>query len=111
MNAKTTRILKEARPLLWPWCAVVLAGVLPLLPSLRSVGWIGLAGFFVGIPLLAALPLGEEFQHRTFSLLLSQPIGRIEIWRVKMSAAIVAVLTTSLVLSLSWSRGNLPMCR
>ena len=26
MNAKTTRILKEAHPLLWPWCAVALAG-------------------------------------------------------------------------------------
>ena len=28
MNAK--RILKEARPLFWPWCAVALAGALPL---------------------------------------------------------------------------------
>ena len=36
MNAKTTRILKEARPLFWPWCAVVLAGALPLrLPVIR----------------------------------------------------------------------------
>ena len=30
MNAKATRILKEARPLFWPWCAVALAGALPL---------------------------------------------------------------------------------
>ena len=30
MNAKTTRILKEARPLFWPWCAVAMAGALPL---------------------------------------------------------------------------------
>ncbi len=30
MNAKTTRILKEARPLFWPWCAVMIASALPL---------------------------------------------------------------------------------
>ena len=42
MNA--TRILKEARPLFWPWCAVALAGALPLVYPLdwiaRSI-WSG----------------------------------------------------------------------
>jgi len=79
MNAKTTRILKEARPLLWPWCAVAIAGVLPLFQPLHSIADISSIGFFLGIPLLATLSLGNEFQHRTLSILLTQPVDRMEI--------------------------------
>ena len=46
MNAKTTRILKEARPLFWPWCAVVCAGALPLLHPPYPLGEISVWGFF-----------------------------------------------------------------
>jgi hypothetical protein len=101
MNAKTPRILKEAHPLFWPWCAVILAGVLPLAHSPQSIGWISPIGFFLGIPLLATLPLGDEFQHRTFSLLLSQPVGRMVIWGEKLSVTVVAVLSAVLVFSLA----------
>ena len=52
MNAKTTRILKEARPLFWPWCAVAAAGVLPLAHPPQLIELIWLIGFFLGIPLL-----------------------------------------------------------
>ena len=48
MNAKSIRLLKEARSLFWPWCAVALAGLLPLvgLPSNsilkdEAVGFVG----------------------------------------------------------------------
>jgi hypothetical protein len=99
MNTK--RILKEARPLFWPWCAVILAGVIPLVRSLHSIEWISLFGFFLGIPLLATLSLGNEFQHRTLSLLLSQPVGRMEIWGEKLSVTVVAVLSAVLVFSLA----------
>ncbi len=116
MNAKTMRILKEARSLFWPWCAVIIAGVLPLLKqshSARMVGgsvWgvlhliepISFLGFFVGIPVLATLSLGNEFQHRTLQLLLSQPVGRMEIWGEKMSVTIVAVLSAALVFCYGW---------
>jgi len=101
MNAKTTRIFKEARPLFWPWCAVILAGVIPLVRPLHSIEWISLFGFFLGIPLLATLSLGNEFQHRTLSLLLSQPVGRMEIWGEKMGVTVVAVLSALLVFSLA----------
>ena len=74
MNALTTRILKEARPLLWPWCA----GALPLVYRLGQTQLIWMIGLLV-VPLLATIPLGNEFQHRTLSLLLSQPIGRMTI--------------------------------
>jgi hypothetical protein len=99
MNAK--RMYKEARPLFWPWCAVVLAGALPLSRPLHSIAWISLFGFLVGIPLLASLPFGDEFQHRTFSLLLSQPISRMEMWHEKLNATVVAVTSAALILSLS----------
>ncbi len=113
MNAKTTRILKEARALLWPWCAVTIAGVLPLVhhQSGSHGGWTGwplvhegipVLGFFAGIPLLATLSLGNEFQHRTVSLLLTQPVSRTKIWGEKLSVTIVAVLSAALVFCYSW---------
>ena len=59
-------------------------------------------GFLLGIPLLATLPFGNEFQNRTFSLLLSQPISRMEIWREKLSVTAIVVFTAALVFFLSW---------
>ena len=100
MTAKTTRILKEARPLFWPWCAVVLAGALPLAHPLDWGPFIGLIGFFA-VPLLATLPLGDEFQHRTLSLMLSQPVGRMTIWGEKLSVSVVAIVSAVLVFSLA----------
>ena len=111
MSAKTKRILKEARSLFWPWCAVIIAGALPLLQQSRAAlnkgallwgvyNWIesvSFLGFVLGIPLLAILPIGNEFQHRTLPLLLSQPISRMKIWSEKLSVTIVAVVSVALV--------------
>jgi ABC-type transport system involved in multi-copper enzyme maturation permease subunit len=116
MTAKTTRILKEARSLFWPWCAVIIAGALPLLEQSQSVLmegaplWgvphliepVSFLGFILGIPLLATLSLGNEFQHRTLLLLLSQPVDRTEIWGEKMSVTIVAVVSAALVFCYGW---------
>ncbi len=115
MNAKTTRIFKEAHTLFWPWCAVTLAGALRLFEQAQTVQgsgglWgvhtliepISLLGFFLGIPLLATLSLGSEFQHRTVGLLLSQPVGRMEIWTEKMSVTVVAVFSATLVYWYVW---------
>jgi len=104
MTAKTKRLLKEARPLFWPWCAVMIAGALPLATGSHE-DWteaIGAVGFFGGIPLLATLSFGHEFQHRTLSLLLSQPISRMEIWREKLTVTVVAVLSAALVFYYGW---------
>jgi len=95
MNAQ--RIYKEARPLFWPWCAVVLAGALPLLRPPAPLGAISQLVLALGIPLLATLPFGTEFQNRTFSLLLSQPISRMEIWWEKLSITAIVVFTASLI--------------
>jgi hypothetical protein len=100
MTAQSTRILKEARPLLWPWCAVALAGALPLVHPFDWTPLIYAIGFFA-VPLLATLPLGDEFQHRTLSLMLSQPIGRMAIWGEKLSVTVVAIVSSVLVFSLA----------
>jgi ABC-type transport system involved in multi-copper enzyme maturation permease subunit len=104
VNSKTTRILKEAHGLFWPWCAVMTAGALPLVPGPHPDWTEGIAftGFFIGFPLLATLSLGNEFQHRTLSLLLSQPVSRMEIWREKLSVTLVAVLSAALVFYYGW---------
>ena len=110
MNATGTRIFKEARSLFWPWCAVTIAGALPLLEQSHSARWgggfrgihyliepLGFLGFFLGIPLLATLSLGNEFQHRTLQLLLSQPVSRMKIWGEKMSVTAIAVTSSIFV--------------
>src|SRR5712671_3865680 len=109
MTPKTFRIFKEARSLFWPWLAVMTAAALPLLERSWSVGsgaaplWgihqviepASFLGFFIGLPLLATLSLGNEFQCRTIPLLLSQPVGRTEIWSEKIIVALAAVLSAA----------------
>jgi hypothetical protein len=53
-------------------------------------------GFFFGLPLLATLSLGNEFYHRTFSLWLTQPAGRMQLWGEKMGVMCAAVLSAGL---------------
>src|SRR2546426_7810057 len=115
MSSRSTILLKEARALLWPWCAVMLAGTLSLL--LPFMSWFAGSllllvyrlGFAIGIPLLAALSLGNEFQHRTVSLLLSQPVDRMRIWNAKWSVLILAVLSSALVYAVGqWTIGQRP---
>jgi hypothetical protein len=100
MNA---RLIKETRALL-----PVFAGTLPLivLPQLiwppSGFGYLALG---VACVLMAGSAFGTEFQHRTISLLLSQPIARSVIWRDKMlvlgagMAASLAVLLCCLAVS------------
>src|SRR6202162_3559766 len=110
MSARTTRMRKEARALFRPWCGVVILCALPLFH--RSNGFlhryyislsdISALSAYLGIPMLAILSLGNEFQHRTFSLLLSQPVGRMVIWCEKMAVVIVAVISAALVPCVAW---------
>src|SRR5215475_8498183 len=108
MRSKSTMLLKEARSLFWPWFAVTLAGAVSGLPPTTSwswpgEGWLGLAysaGFWIGMPLLAARSLGSEFQHRTLPLLLAQPVDRMKIWNTKWSVLSVSVLSSAAVYGL-----------
>lgn len=99
MNTKA--LIKESRPLFLPWCAVMLTGLVSLIRPLHSIGWIGLLGIVLGVPLLATLPFGSEFQNRTLSLLLAQPVRRARIWIEKSCVAFVAVATVLSVFAFS----------
>jgi hypothetical protein len=111
MNAKTMRLLKEARPLFWPWFVVTLAAFLPLVTPNEFTESISRIAFWGGVPLLATLSFGDEFQHRTLSLLLAQPAGRMEIWREKLSVTFVAVLSVVLIFFLAGRAASLGLER
>jgi len=107
MSARMVRIKKEMRALFGPWCAVVIAGALPVIMphSYTAVGVMpaGLAeslsflSFFFGVPLLATLSLGDEFRYGTLSLWLAQPSSRLQLWGEKMSVMCPAALSAALV--------------
>ena len=102
-----TGLKKEMRTLAWPAAAVLAATVLPL-------GWVGLAegifgvvdgwprqtalsAFILGTALLVALPFGTEFQQRTLSLILSQPVSRARVWFEKWGALAAVLLVLAAV--------------
>lgn len=97
MNARMVRLKKEARALFWPWSAVVIAGASPLVVPHAYAEPLSFLSFFFGIPLLATLALGNEFYHRTFSLWLTQPVSRMQLWGEKMTVMLAAVLSAGLV--------------
>jgi TonB family protein len=107
MSPRAVRLFKEVRPMLWPWCAVSLLGAVRLLTGEFRLGpvhldQLALLGAFVGIPLLATLPFGSEFQHHTLPVLLSQPEDRGKIWSDKTVVSIVSALAAAAVYYLSW---------
>src|SRR5262249_19470349 len=73
VDSPSVRIFKEARLLLWTWLAVIAAAAAKVVaissPVLSVLNVASAAGFYIGIPLLAALPFGEEFQQRTLAFL------------------------------------------
>ena len=90
------RIIKEVRLLFGPWCLVVVAALLPLLRgtfhwSKDFASVFCSVGFFAGVPFLAALSLGGEFQQRTIALLLGQPVERTRIWAEKQMVLLVVL--------------------
>lgn len=97
MNARLTRMKKEARALFWPWCATVMAGALLFVVHYPFAQDLNVLSFFLGIPLLATLSLGMEFQHRTLSLWLAQPATRTQLWGEKMVVMCAAVISAALV--------------
>lgn len=99
MNARLIRIKKEVRALFWPWCAVMIAGASPLVVPHDYAEPFSFLSFFLGVPLLATLSLGNEFYHRTFSLWLTQPLTRMRLWGEKMTVMLPVVLSAGFVSS------------
>ncbi|HXY23549.1 MAG TPA: hypothetical protein VEI73_02805 [Candidatus Acidoferrum sp.] len=97
-NARIVRIKKEARALFWPWCAAMIGGALPIFfPHSSYAAKLNFLSFFFGVPVLATLSLGNEFYHRTFSLWLTQPVSRMQLWADKMIVMCAAVLSAATV--------------
>ena len=112
MNGRT-RLFKEARQLQGAWLLVLAAACLSMLTPFKWPFWIEqligsalVLGAFVGVPLLASLPLGYEFEHQTFTLLLAQPIDRRRVWREKYIVALAAVVPLALTFALVTPRSQ-----
>ena len=111
MSAAVIRMRKEARALAWPWGAVVLGGVLPLILRHAYAESVNALTIAIGIPLLATLPLGNEFEQRTFALWLAQPANRGQLWAEKTGVMFAAVLSAAMVAGIgmfysSWTEGE-----
>jgi hypothetical protein len=93
------RLTKEYRALRLPWL-VGLAASLAMLhhrtQDYAIVAWVGC------VALLAAMSIGNEFQQHTFSLLLSQPRARRDLWREKLLILAALAGTAGLMLFVSW---------
>ena len=100
MTASSVRIMKEVRLVAWPAAGVTVCAALALVMLRYKMQWgpinsetLTAGAFFAGLPLLAGLGIGSEFQYRTLMMTLAQPIERHEIWRVKnlVASAIIAL--------------------
>ena len=103
----TARTKKEFRVLLTPWSVATLAAFsLPAIATLAGrmprqyVGGLveTLAGVctFMACLAMAALSFGSEFHHRTFGLMLVQPVRRSRIWWAKMLPLIGAYVSVGI---------------
>ena len=89
------------------WIVFVLAGLLKVvpwpMPFLKDIGLVGSAiAYWVGVPLLAAMPFASEFQYGTISSLMSQPVERKAVWTGKTLVAFVSVASVSLLYWFLW---------
>src|SRR6267154_316812 len=108
MTPQSVRMMKDARLLAWPWMAVTSAVLLSLTSHLPNMNWSSIQGLplvefgvFAGVPLLAAIGFGAEFQYHTLDLSLAQPIDRGAIWSSKFSVMVLAVLPLAVLFSIS----------
>lgn len=103
MTAISIHLRKEAHHLFWPWLALMSLALIALWSTSWNLKWLSPGdqmrfielGVFAGIPLLAALGFGAEFQYNTLNMALVQPIERAEIWHRKFIAMVFAILPVS----------------
>jgi hypothetical protein len=95
MNA---RLIKETRDLLPIFVGSLLLIAAPYLIWRGWAGDLGCVVFGLACAVLGGSSFGNEFQHRTLSVLLSQPIARSVMWREKMLILGGAMLASLLVL-------------
>jgi hypothetical protein len=86
------RVVKELRALLPAW-ALCLASIAAM-TAIGRAQILGVAAYWLGAVALGALSMGQEYNARTLSLLLSQPTPRDRIYLEKL--AVLAVLLAAL---------------
>jgi hypothetical protein len=89
MNA---RMVKETRDLLPALAVTVLFIVVPYAIWGTEAQGFGFGAFALGALIMGGNSFGEEFHHRTISLLLAQPLPRPVVWREKMLILVGAIL-------------------
>src|SRR5258708_31827458 len=86
-NHMNPRIAKEMKVLRPAFLLTLAAAALPLVigPNRHELPeiWIGVI-FALGCLIMGAEAFGNEFQQKTISLLLTQPLPRSSIWKEKM---------------------------
>ncbi|MBS1839872.1 MAG: hypothetical protein JSS69_16660 [Acidobacteria bacterium] len=102
MTPHAIQLHKEIRLVFWPWLLLLLVALYCLLPFHEGL-WNFLdernvllpVGCFLGIPFLASLPFGSEFQYKTITHLLAQPKERRIIWAQKLLISLCASLSAA----------------
>ncbi|MDB6018680.1 MAG: hypothetical protein JWR19_3169 [Pedosphaera sp.] len=104
------RLMKEARALFPAFAmTLLLMGFSFVLSFFKAwddlvAGGFSMVLFALGCAMMGAMVFGQEFQHRTMLLLLSQPVARRTQWFEKMLVLGTAVLTCALVQYLLFHR-------
>src|SRR4051812_47340715 len=78
------RLIKETRSLLPTFAVILLSITVPYIIWGQDAVLFSLAMLVLGSVTMGAIPFGNEFQHRTLPMLLSQPVKRAMLWREKM---------------------------
>jgi hypothetical protein len=104
----TARLIKETRELLVILIGTLVLIAVPFVLNGAHAAPFGVIAFALGCIVLGGCVFGNEFQHRTLPLLLSQPISRGALWRDKMlvlGTGIALGLAVLLVCQRRWSAG------
>ncbi|MFN0066891.1 MAG: ABC transporter permease subunit [Limisphaerales bacterium] len=92
---------KEAEQLRPAWLASLFLAPAPLLFGGGDVVPAAVMFFVATCAVVAAVPFGMEFQQRTLGGLLSQPVERGDLWRIKTAVLTVALLAHAAAFTLA----------
>lgn len=92
---------KEAEQLRPAWLAALFTAPAPLLLGGGDAAPAAVMFFVATCALVAAVPFGMEFQQRTLAGLLSQPVERRALWRIKAAVLAAALLAHAAAFTLA----------
>ena len=99
---------KEAEQLRPAWLVALFTAPTPLLFGVADMAPYAVMLFVATCALVAAVPSGLEFQQRTLGALLSQPVERRDLWRIKTAVLAAALLAHAAAFCLALARARAP---